>query len=136
MPEPSTRDLTNDLTRREDTSTSQTAHGPHDSNIAAGQNFTLDLTHATAPDLTFSSPSIEGESVSGSTHGPLMRPNQPPPPTSSTDPRLTTIRARKDARRRERAEFAAARAAGIARRHAAKLRHLAERVNGGVDIES
>lgn len=41
--------------------------------------------------------------------------------------RIQAARRRTEDMRRQRAELAAARKAGLARRHAAKLRHLAER---------
>lgn len=56
------------------------------------------------------------------------RPNESVPEVEQVgdtfDPRLAAIRARKEARRRQRIEFALERAAGLKLRHAAKLRHL------------
>lgn len=40
--------------------------------------------------------------------------------------RIARVRAEEERKRREREEFAARRTAGLAKRHATKLRHLAE----------
>lgn len=45
--------------------------------------------------------------------------------------RIARVRAEEERKRREREELAAARAKGVARRHAAKLRQLAQR---GLDL--
>lgn len=103
----------NDPTHRADETISRTPHAPHDPQETAGHDLTRDLTHLTHPDLTFSSPSLQGRERD-------QAPETPEEPTARPIGRRAQNRAARGA-------FQAARDRGLVLRHQAKLRHLRER---------